>query len=107
TIGFLVISLTEMILPIIVGALLAYICKPLLSMFRYHWLPESIRIFGLASFFVGFLFLTIWMVRSSLPDDIKKLELLTRVQYKFNEKVDPYLEVNKAKENRSFLANLL
>ncbi len=104
---FLIFSLTELILPIIVGALIAYICKPLLGMFRYHWLPESIRIFGLASFFVGFLFLAIWVVRTSLPDDVKKLELLTRIQYKLNERVDNYLEVSKTKEERSFIANVL
>lgn len=105
--GGLIFALKELILPIIVGALLAYLCKPLLNMFKYHWLPEGIRIFGLMSFFVGFLFIAIWVVRSSMPDDVKKLELLTRVQYKFNERIDSYLEVNKSKDERSFVANLM
>ncbi|MGQ7502617.1 hypothetical protein ACTGU9_10400, partial [Streptococcus suis] len=78
----LLISLKQLILPMIVGALLAYLFKPLLGMFKYHWLPEGIRVFGLISFFVGFLFLSIWVVRSSMPDEVKKLELLTRMQYK-------------------------
>ncbi|MES2769249.1 MAG: AI-2E family transporter [Bdellovibrionota bacterium] len=103
----LLISLKQLILPMIVGALLAYLCKPLLGMFKYHWLPEGIRVFGLISFFVGFLFLSIWVVRSSMPDEVKKLELLTRMQYKFNEKIDSYLEVNKPKDERSFVVNLL
>lgn len=103
----LLISLKQLILPMIVGALLAYLCKPLLGMFKYHWLPEGIRVFGLISFFVGFLFLSIWVVRSSMPDEVKKLELLTRMQYKFNEKVDIYLEVDKPKDERSFIVNLM
>lgn len=103
----LLISLKALILPMIVGALLAYLCKPLLGMFKYHWLPEGIRVFGLISFFVGFLFLSIWVVRSSMPDEVKKLELLTRMQYKFNEKVDSYLEVSKPKDERSFVVNLM
>lgn len=106
-IGTLLFSLKQLILPMIVGALLAYLCKPLLNMFRYHWLPEGIRVVGLISFFVGFLFLSIWVVRSSMPDDVKKLELLTRMQYKFNERMDSYLDVNKPKDERSFVVNLL
>jgi predicted PurR-regulated permease PerM len=94
-------------LPVIVGALLAYLCKPLLGMFKYSWLPEGIRIFGLMAFFVAFLLSSIWLVRSSLPNDVKKLELLTRMQYKFNEKVDTYLDTRKAKDERSFVINLL
>jgi predicted PurR-regulated permease PerM len=105
--GFLVVSLKQLILPILVGALLAYLCKPLLSLFRYHWLPESIRIFCLMSFFVGFLFISIWLVRSSIPDEVNKLELLTRMQYKLNERVDKYLEIGKSKDDRSFIVNLM
>lgn len=103
----LLIALKQLILPVIVGALLAYLCKPLLGMFKYHWLPEGIRIFCLMSFFVGFLFASIWLVRSSIPDEVKKLELLTRMQYKFNEKMDSYLETSKAKDERNFVVNLL
>src|SRR5690606_29201204 len=73
----------------------------------YHWLPESVRIFGITTLFVGILFFATWSIRSALPDDVKKLELLTRIQYKFNEKVDTYLEVNKSREERGFLANLV
>jgi predicted PurR-regulated permease PerM len=104
---YLIIALKELILPMVVGALLAYLCKPLLNSFRYHWLPDGIRIFCLISFFVGFLFSATWMIRSSLPDEVKTIELLIRIQYKLNEKVDHYLQAEKPKEERSFSAKIL
>ncbi len=103
----LLYALRDLILPVLVGAILAFLCKPLLNSFKYHWLHEGVRVSGLAILFVGFLFSAIWLVRSSLPSDAKKLELLTRVQYKLNEKTDTYFQVDKPKEERGVIAKVL
>lgn len=103
----LLIALRDLVLPVLVAAILAFLFKPLLNSFKYPWLHEGVRVFGLVVFFVGFLFSSIWMIRSSIPDDVKKIELMTRVQYKFNERIDTYLQVDRPKEDRGLVAKTL
>lgn len=104
---FLAIALKKLIFPMIVGALLAYLCRPLLNLFRYHWLPEGIRLFILMVSFVGFLFVATWVVRSNLPNEAELLELSTRIQYKLNEKSAQYFEISKPKNEKSFISKVL
>ncbi len=100
-------SLKALILPTILGALLAYIFKPLLNTFKYHWLPESIRITFLTCTFLGFLLSATWLVRENIPTEKEQLEILTRVQYKLNQKVDDFLELKKEEKERSFFTKVI
>lgn len=103
----LIWSLKVLILPTILGALLAYIFKPLLNTFKYHWLPESIRITFLTCTFLGFLLSTTWLVRENIPTEKEQLEILTRIQYKLNQKVDEFLELKVEEKERSFLTKVI
>ncbi len=104
---WLVWCLKDLILPTILGALLAYIFKPLLNSFKYHWLPETLRLGFLISVFLGFLLVSTWTIRQNLPNEKEQLEILTRVQFKLNEKVDDFFELKVNKEDRSFWARLV
>ncbi len=84
--GLLIWKLSILILPIIVGALLAFVFRPVKERFRIRWLPHELQVLcsfaaiGLALFFA---FNTL---RKHIPDEEQKLEFKVRLQYKLNEK---------------------
>src|SRR5215469_2251273 len=84
--GFLIWKLSILILPIIVGALLAFLFRPVKERFKIRWLPHELQVLcsyaviGLALFFA---FNTL---RKHIPDEEQKLEFKVRLKYKLNEK---------------------
>jgi predicted PurR-regulated permease PerM len=84
--GFLIWKLNILILPIIVGALLAFVFRPVKERFRIRWLPHELQV--LCSFAaIGLaLFFAFDTLRKHIPDEEQKLEFKVRLQYKLNEK---------------------
>ena len=84
--GLLLWKMGDLILPITVGALLAFLFRPIKERFRIPWLPHELQV--LCSFAViGLvLFFAFDNVRKHIPDEKQKLELKVRLQYKLNEK---------------------
>src|SRR5207249_3456831 len=84
--GFLIWKLSILILPIIVGALLAIVFRPVKERFRVRWLPHQIQV--LCSFAaIGLvLFFAFNTLRKHIPDEEQKLEFKVRLKYKLNEK---------------------
>src|SRR6188472_693932 len=84
--GFLIWKLRSLILPIIVGALLAFLFRPVKDRFNVRWLPHELQVLcsfaaiGLALFFA---FNTL---RKHIPDEEQKLEFKVRLKYKLNER---------------------
>src|SRR5580704_13140670 len=84
--GFLIWKLSGLILPIIVGALLAFVFRPVKERFRVRWLPHELQVLcsfaaiGLALFFA---FNTL---RKHIPDEEQKLEFKVRLKFKLNER---------------------
>ena len=97
--GFLTWKLSGLILPIIVGALLAFVFRPVKDRFRIRWLPHELQVLcsfaaiGLALFFA---FNTL---RKHIPDEEQKLEFKVRLKYKLNEKYQQL--VAKSPEGKS------
>jgi predicted PurR-regulated permease PerM len=84
--GFLIWKLRILILPIIVGALLAFVFRPVKERFRIRWLPHELQVlcsFALIGLALFFAFNTL---RKHIPDEEQKLEFKVRLQYKLNEK---------------------
>jgi predicted PurR-regulated permease PerM len=84
--GFLTWKLSGLFLPVIVGALLAFLFRPVKERFKIPWLPHELQV--LCSFAViGFvLFFAFDTVRKYIPDDKQQLEYRVRLKYKLNEK---------------------
>jgi predicted PurR-regulated permease PerM len=97
--GFLIWKLSSLILPIIVGALLAFVFRPVKERFRIRWLPHELQVLcsfaaiGLALFFA---FNTL---SKHIPDEEQKLEFKVRLKYKLNEKYQQI--VAKSPEGKS------
>ena len=82
--GFLVWKLRILILPIIVGGLLAFLFRPVKDRFRVRWLPHELQVlcsFALIGLILFFAFNTL---RKHIPDEQQKLEFKVRLQYKLN-----------------------
>jgi len=77
--GFLIWKLSILILPIIVGGLLAFVFRPVKERFRIRWLPHELQV--LCSFAaIGLvLFFAFNTLRKHIPDEEQKLELLERL----------------------------
>src|SRR6266487_4318949 len=97
--GFLIWKLSILILPIIVGALLAFVFRPVKERFRVRWLPHQIQV--LCSFAaIGLvLFFAFNTLRKHIPDEEQKLEFKVRLKYKLNERYRKL--VTKSPEGKS------
>jgi predicted PurR-regulated permease PerM len=84
--GFLIWKLSILILPIIVGSLLAFVFRPVKDRFRSRWLPHELQV--LCSFAaIGLvLFFAFNTFRKHIPDEEQKLEFKVRLKYKLNER---------------------
>src|SRR5205809_8054291 len=84
--GFLIWKLSILILPIIVGALMAFLFRPVKERFEVRWLPHEVQV--LCSFAViGLvLFFAFNTFRKHIPDEEEKLEFKVRLKYKLNER---------------------
>ena len=84
--AFLMWKLSGLILPIIVGGLLAFLFRPVKDRFRIKWLPHELQV--LCSFAViGLvLFFAFNTLGKHIPDEKQKLEFKVRLKYKLNER---------------------
>src|SRR5207244_4814686 len=84
--GFLILKLSILILPIIVGALMAFLFRPVKERFEVRWLPHEIQV--LCSFAaIGLvLFFAFNTFRKHIPDEKQKLEFKVRLKYKLNDR---------------------
>jgi len=97
--GFLIWRLSILILPIIVGALMAFLFRPLKERFEVRWLPHELQV--LCSFAViGLvLFFAFNTFRKHIPDDEQKLEFKVRLKYKLNERYRQLVAKSGGKSN--------
>ena len=84
--GLLIWKLSGLVVPIIVGALLAFLFRPVKERFKIPWLPHELQV--LCSFAaIGLvLFFALDTARKYIPDDKQQLEYRVRLKYKLNEK---------------------
>jgi len=84
--GFLIWKLSGLILPIIVGALLAFLFRPVKDRFKVRWLPHEVQVLCSFAAIGVVLFFAFNTLRQHIPDEEQKLEFKVRLTYKLNEK---------------------
>ncbi len=84
--GWLIWNLSGLILPITVGALLAFIFRPIKDRFRIPWLPHELQVLCSFAAIGVLLFIVFDNVRKHIPDEKQKLEFKVRLKYRLNEK---------------------
>jgi predicted PurR-regulated permease PerM len=99
TAAFLIWKLSSLVLPIVVGVLLAFLFRPVKDRLKIPWLPHEVQV--LCSFAaIGLvLFFAFGEARKHVPDDRQRAELKVRLKYKLNEKYQQL--VTKSPDGRS------
>lgn len=84
--GFLLYKLHIIVLPILVGAMLAYLFRPIKNWFHFSWVPHELRV--IMAVFVSVTVVTgaVMKMREMIPNEKQKLELKVRLKYKLNER---------------------
>ena len=84
--GYLLWRLRSLILPVTVGALLAYICSPLVVGLERYRVTRGLAIGLLLLAFVSAALLIASLVRAGIPTEIRALDFKTRALHKVNER---------------------
>jgi predicted PurR-regulated permease PerM len=105
--SYLAWSLRPLMLPLIIGILLAYLFRPLKTLFRYRWLPNSLRLAIIFSLILGVLFGGAFFVKSNIPSEKEKLELLVRMKFKMNEKFDKIMGIDPVTGRGNYLYEMM
>lgn len=79
-------GLRTMIIPATVGALLAYACLPLLRKLKKTGIPDALALLILLGAFVLGIMLVTDRIKHIIPDEMGKILLRVRIQYKIHEK---------------------
>jgi predicted PurR-regulated permease PerM len=103
--GFLIWKLRILILPIIVGALLAFLFRPVKDRFRVRWLPHELQVLFSFAVIGLVLFFAFSTLRKHIPDEEQKLEFKVRLKYKLNERYRQL--VAKSEENSNPVTALI
>lgn len=104
---FLLWKLKSLMLPMLVGALLAYLFRPLKDRFQIPWLHHELRVLTLFAF-IGFgIYAMTNTVRRHIPDEKQKLELKVRIKYKLNEKFQEIIGARDKEKKASAVAHLI
>lgn len=104
---FLLWKLNSMLLPILVGAFLAYLFRPLKDRFQIPWLHHELRVLALFAFIGLGIFLVANTVRQHVPGERQKLELKVRIKYKLNEKFQEIIGTNDKEKRRGAVAQIV
>jgi predicted PurR-regulated permease PerM len=97
--GFLLWKLSILILPIIVGALMAFLFRPLKERFEVRWLPHEVQVLCSFAAIGVVLFFAFNTFRKHIPDEQQKLEFKVRLKYKLNERYRQLVAKSEGKSN--------
>ena len=96
----LIWALRELIVPTIVGALAAYLCRPLLTSMKRKGLSHGLSILSLFFIFFVVIMGVTQQVQDLIPDDKGKLELRVRIQYKMDQKFKEFMGLNQPSDQK-------
>lgn len=100
-------ALRSLLMPILTGAVLAYLFRPLMNRLRYSWLPENLRITIILSLILGLIFGLTQLIRTSIPNERDELELMVRIQYKLNDRYMKIMGIDEKTGEGNSLHSLL
>jgi predicted PurR-regulated permease PerM len=93
---YLLWALRELILPTVIGMVMAYICLPLVGYLKTRGFSRFWAIAGLSGLFCLILFSSIKFTGSIIPDQKTELELQARLRYKINDKFNGIMGIDRA-----------
>lgn len=89
--GGLLYGLKPMLLPLVLGAFLAYLFKPITASFRGSLISKYARAFILLMGVGTILYWSVTLIKTSLPNEREKLQIRIRMQYRLNERYQNWM----------------
>ena len=99
---FLLLTLRRLILPVIIGGVFAYICRPLIDYMRHRGLPRPAAIITLFGGFCLLLYTLISLAGHVVPDKEGELALQIRVRYKLHQKYNQVMGLDRGRKGNIF-----
>ena len=94
--AYLLWKLGSLIVPLAVGGLLAYICRPLVAHLERYHMPRGLTIGLLLLAFVLAALFIVNRVRAIMPTEIGAIELKVRALYKLNQGYESVMELDQS-----------
>ncbi len=101
---FFLLTLRRLILPVLIGSLFAYICRPLIAYLRHRGMPGSMAIFTLFAGFCLLLYTLISLGARVIPDKKGELELQIRARYKLNQRYEKIMGLDHDRDGNIIYA---
>lgn len=105
--GFLLVALQDLVLPVLMGTLAAYISLPGINYLRRVGIPKSFAIVILLGAFSFLVFVLGQKIVSAVPSDKEELELRIQLQYKLNENFLAFLGKEDFTSKGNIIDNLV
>lgn len=94
--AFLLWALRSLVVPIVVGGLLAYICRPLVAGLERYRVPRALAIAMLLLVFVLVALTVVNRVRAVMPTQTRAIELKIRALYAIDERYKTLMELDSS-----------
>jgi len=104
--GFLIWKLSGLVAPVIVGALLAFLFRPVKERFKIPYLPHELQVMCFFAAIGLVLFFAFDTASKYIPNEKQQLEYKIRLKYKLNEKYQQLVAKSPA-EKPSMLVSFL
>jgi predicted PurR-regulated permease PerM len=105
--GYLLWSLQPLILPVIFGLLLAYICLPLIERMQRRGIPKSISVILLLMVSFLFLFYSFVFIKNQLPDTDEQMRLRVVALYKINDRYQDFMGIKPGNNEPALIYRLI
>jgi len=92
--AYLVWGLRRFIVPVFVGGLLAYICRPMVARLERSRIPRGVAVGLLLLIFAVATLVGLTSVRAAIPSELEALELRVRALYALNHRYQALMELD-------------
>ncbi len=104
---YLLFSLTSLIMPIIIGILLAYISLPVTEFMQRRGIPKLLSVILLVGTFLLLSFYAAILIRNMLPDANDQIRLKVVAMHQLNDRYQAFMNLGKTDTQPNILYTLL
>lgn len=97
----------ELLLPVILGAFVGYLFRPLIGLVKGRPLVRYSKALFLLGTIVSVIYGSVTLIKASLPSEKEELELIVRLQYRINERYAQWMEIDKTTGKGNFVYNFI
>ncbi len=97
----------DLLLPIFVAFVLAYIFKPLVYTARLKGIPRSVAVMSIVVGLFAFIIISFKLIERALPKGSDRVEKQIRIQYQLNQNANSFLGISEENSEGSFVYKYL